>query len=303
MPELPAVEFTRKLIEDHCINRCINFTNFFGEPDELIFTETASKFVKKDLKEKKLKQVGRWGKQLWMTFESNKNGPVPVLLIHLGMTGFVQFKGTDRLLYESSPSNSKKGKEVLSLPSAWPPKFIKFIFGFDNGAEMAFCDARRFGKVNYLSISADSDIKVSEFITQKLGLGFDPLISMPSYCEFMNLLVSEMKRRINMKALLMQQTFVAGIGNWMADDILFLAGILPQRPVSSLNEKEMLKLYKAIEEITSTAVGADANKAKFPKEWLFHIRWQHGTETLTGFNVLNAKIGGRSTFWVPELQK
>ena len=303
MPELPAVEFTRKLIEDHCINKCVNFTDFFGEPDELIFNETAAEFVKKDLKGKKVKQVGRWGKQLWITFESNKNVPIPVLLIHLGMTGFVQFKGTDRLLYESSPSNSKKGKELLSLSSAWPPKFVKFIFGFNNGAEMAFCDSRRFGKVNYLSISADSDIKTNDFISQKLGLGFDPLIAMPSSTEFVDLLIPEMKRRINMKTLLMKQTFVAGVGNWMADDILFLAGILPQRPVSSLNEKEILKFHKSIQEITSIAVGADANKAKFPKEWLFHIRWQHGTETLTGLKVFNEKIGGRTTFWVPELQR
>lgn len=106
-----------------------------------------------------------------------------------------------------------------------------------------------------------------------------------------------------MKTLLMEQTFVAGIGNWMENDILLLAGIKPSRSVSSLTEPEIQKFHKAIQEITSLAVAADANKSKFPKEWLFHIRWQHGTETLTGLKVLQEKIGGRTTFWVPEVQK
>lgn len=307
MPELPAVEFTRRLIEDHCINARIEWTDFFGEPDELIFSELASEFVKNDLKGRRVGRVGRWGKQLWLVLQPTVLVPsasymVPVLLIHLGMTGFVQFKGIDRLLYESSPSNSKKGKDTGNAgEAAWPPKFVKFIFGFDNGALMAFCDARRFGKVNYLSIPVES--ATDEFIRRKLCLGFDPLISMPKFEEFNALIVKMMKRRINMKTLLMEQTFVAGIGNWMADDILLLAGIKPSRTISSLTEPEIQKFHKAIQEITSIAVAADANKSKFPKEWLFHIRWQHGIETLTGLKVLKEKIGGRTTFWVPELQK
>lgn len=167
MPELPAVKFTRRLIEDHCINTRIEWTDFFGEPDELIFSESAAEFVKNDLKGRRVGRVGRWGKQLWLILPPTVSVPsdsymVPVLLIHLGMTGFVQFKGTDRLLYESSPSNSKKEKDTGEAgEAAWPPKFVKFIFGFDNDAVMAFCDARRFGKVNYLSISAESATDIS----------------------------------------------------------------------------------------------------------------------------------------------
>lgn len=302
MPELPAVEFTRRLIEDHCLKKSINFTNFFGESDELIFSKPAAEFVKSNLMGRKVEEVSRWGKQLWIIFSSNESedGARVALLMHLGMTGFVQFKGSDRLLYESSPSNSKKEKNVTEI---WPPKFVKFIIGFDNDANMAFCDARRFGKVDLLSIPSESDVKIAQIISQKFNLGFDPLIAMPSLKEFKDFLIPEMKRRINMKALLMQQTFVAGIGNWMADDILLLAGILPKRAVSSLTEEEIHRLHKAIADITAVAVDAGANKSKFPKEWLFHIRWQHGNETLIGLKVLNEKIAGRSTFWVPELQK
>lgn len=224
--------------------------------------------------------------------------------MHLGMTGFVQFKGTDRLLYESSPSNSKKSKNSKNSKdeTTWPPKFVKFIVKFGDEVEMAFCDARRFAKIDLLTMESE-ETSISCLVAQKFKLGFDPLIAMPSLKEFNQLLELEMKRKINMKALLMQQTFVAGIGNWMADDILMLAGILPKRLVSSLTEKETIALHKSIEELTAIAVGANADKSKFPKEWLFHIRWQHGNETLTGLKVSSDKIGGRSTFWIPKLQK
>ena len=308
MPELPAVEFTRRLIEEHCINQRIASVDFIGGmPDELIFTEAAADFVKNRLKGMKVGQVGRWGKQLFLIIEPKKgkrsiydtdaeSAFVSVLLIHLGMTGFIQFKGTDRLLYESSPSNSKREKD-----NVWPPKFLKFTFAFENGELMAFCDARRFGKVDFLSVPIDSD--VISFLKQDLALGFDPLLDFPEYEEFCNLLAKEMKRKINVKTLLMEQKFVAGIGNWMADDILLLAGIKPSRSISSLKSIEVKKFHKAIREITLISVGAGAKKAEFPKGWLFHIRWQHGNETLTGLKVLKTKIGGRTTFWVPELQK
>lgn len=74
MPELPAVEFTRRLIEDNCIDLFVTNVLFIGktdncEPDELIFSKPAADFVKYELIGLKVKQVGRWGKQLWITFE------------------------------------------------------------------------------------------------------------------------------------------------------------------------------------------------------------------------------------------
>ena len=304
MPELPAVEFTRRLIEENCFNLVIKRIEFpnGSEPDHLIFSDAAAKFIK-NIKGHKVEEVGRWGKQLWILLS-----PKIVLLLHLGMTGFVKFKGIDRLLYESSPSNSKIKIENKDDEdhSDWPPRFNKFNVIFeDDACEMSFCDARRFSKIDILNDAylINNIIFKPQSIIEKFKLGFDPLIAMPSLKEFRQLLQRDVKRKINMKALLMRQTFVAGVGNWMADDILMVAGILPNRPVSTLSSKEIHSLHKAIKDVTAISVAANADKLKFPRDWLFHIRWRHGNETLTGLKVRNEKIAGRSTFWIPELQK
>lgn len=308
MPELPAVEFTRQLIESNCLTLKVKQLKFFNRgssssvstPDELIFTQQATEFVKNRIIGQRVGGVGRWGKHLWISFNGAETAKT-AFLIHLGMTGFIQFKGSDRLQYESSPSNSKRSKQDNS--ANWPPKFAKFAVYFENDVEMVFCDARRFGSVDVLDISSDTN-NVAKMVAEKYDLGFDPLIALPSLEKFkFSFIDTQSKRKINLKTLLMQQSFVCGIGNWMADDIMMIAGLLPQRLVSSLDNDDILCLYEAINNLTGISVEANADKSKFPKHWLFHIRWTHGRETLTGLKVVHEKIGGRSTYWIPYLQK
>ena len=301
MPELPAVEYTRKLIELNALKRRVYSICFTGnKPDELIFSERASEFVE-TIVGYQVEEVGRWGKQLWITLRKEKDEKLVALLIHLGMTGFVQFEGSDRLKYESSPSRDYDATN-------WPPKFTKFLLEFtqersEEIKKMAFCDSRRFGRVDLIELGYDNYRNVRSSIVDKLGLGFDPLLSMPPLIEFqVRFTEHSQKRKINVKALLMEQGFVAGLGNWMVDDILMLARIHPKRTLSTLTDKEIKKLHNAIKELTVLSVGVDADKSKFPKDWLFHIRWNHGKETLTGLEVKSEKISGRTTFWIPKLQ-
>ena len=301
MPELPAVEYTRKLIELNALKRRVYSICFTGnKPDELIFSERASEFVE-TIVGYQVEEVGRWGKQLWITLRKEKDEKLVALLIHLGMTGFIQFEGSDRLKYESSPSRDYD-------TTIWPPKFTKFLLEFtqersEEIKKMAFCDSRRFGRVDLIELGYDNYRNVRSSIVDKLGLGFDPLLSMPPLIEFqVRFTEHSQKRKINVKALLMEQGFVAGLGNWMVDDILMLARIHPKRTLSTLTDKEIKKLHNAIKELTVLSVGVDADKSKFPKDWLFHIRWNHGKETLTGLEVKSEKISGRTTFWIPKLQ-
>ena len=301
MPELPAVEYTRKLIELNALKRRVYSICFTGnKPDELIFSERASEFVE-TIVGYQVEEVGRWGKQLWITLRKEKDEKLVALLIHLGMTGFIQFEGSDRLKYESSPSRDYD-------TTIWPPKFTKFLLEFtqersEEIKKMAFCDSRRFGRVDLIELGYDNYRNVRSIIVDKLGLGFDPLLLMPPLIEFqVRFTEHSQKRKINVKALLMEQGFVAGLGNWMVDDILMLARIHPKRTLSTLTDKEIKKLHNAIKELTVLSVGVDADKSKFPKDWLFHIRWNHGKETLTGLEVKSEKISGRTTFWIPKLQ-
>ena len=301
MPELPAVEYTRKMIEEKTLNMrvsSVKFTNDTNTPDELIFSEAAAEFVKGNFIGTRVEEVGRWGKQMWILLRNEDLKNHNALLMHLGMTGFVQFEGNGRLEYESSPSRGDP-------TDIWPPRFTKFIIEFcgDDGkmTKMVFCDARRLGKIDVMSGLCEN---ASFGIIDKFGLGFDPLFAMPPRGEFQKAFAElQIKRKINIKTLLMEQGFVAGLGNWMVDDILMMAGINPKRKLSTLIDTEVTRLHKSIKELTAISVAVDADKNKFPKDWLFHIRWQHGKETLTGLEVKCEKVSGRTTFWVPSLQK
>ncbi len=281
MPELPAVEFTKLLLQTSCIGKEIKGIEFLQE-DELIFSKAAIEALKKI---HRIEKVGRWGKQLWL--ETDKG----FFLMHLGMTGFVQASNTSRLKYESSPSS-------LNEEKLWPPRFSKFVLKMEGGEEVVFGDARRMGRVSLSN--AHSEAEILGQLQSKLG--FDPILSI-DYA-FADFVVGLAKRRVPLKSLLLDQKFVAGVGNWMADDILLEARLSPHRLGNSLEEKEAAELLKAIRKISEVAVEAEAQKQKFPKVWLFHVRWQRGgaKETLLGQAIKQDRIAGRSTFWIPELQ-
>lgn len=314
MPELPAVEFTRRLIEEHCIDSLIESVNFMGSnseaADEIIFSKAASQFLSSNdsIRNLTLVQIGRLGKQLWLRFDDkSSNSSSHLMFMHLGMSGFVQIKGHERLKYASSPSNRTEESDTTKDLCEWPPRFCKLLINFkqpdEEAAEMAYCDARRFGRIDYLKIADDCDIL--KLIRDRFKLGFDPLIDKISFENFMQQFDKLKKRRINVKTLLMEQSFVAGIGNWMADDILLAAGIRPQKQISTIisDPKVAKQFYSAIHDVSKIAVEATCENREFPKNWLFHVRWDHGTKTLTGDLVQCEKIGGRSTFWVPKYQK
>ena len=280
MPELPAVEFTKNLIQQHCLKKTVTCITFLQE-DSLIFTPQAIEALQRL---KRILKVGRWGKQLWLQTD------IGFFLMHLGMTGFVQVKGHSRLKYESSPSRERDAAD-------WPPRFSKLVLAFEDGEEMVFADARRMGRVSLSAARSEEEI-----LSDLRGkLGFDPLlsenVSIADFAAALN------KRRVPLKSLLLDQKLVAGVGNWMADDILLEAGLSLHRLGASLRESEVVALLKAIQRISEVAVKAEAQKSQFPKHWLFHIRWQHGKETLVGESVRQDRIAGRSTFWIPRLQK
>lgn len=67
-----------------------------------------------------------------------------------------------------------------------------------------------------------------------------------------------------------------GIGNWLADEILFQSGIHPETTVSRLNEKGVERLRESMQTVLHVAIAAGAESDKFPKDWLFHYRWGKG---------------------------
>jgi formamidopyrimidine-DNA glycosylase len=119
--------------------------------------------------------------------------------------------------------------------------------------------------------------------------------------------------RAPVKAVLLMQERFPGVGNWMADEILWRAAIHPARPAGSLTADETRTLWRECRRVCRQALDAIAGRGKalpldlnvnIPRTWLFKHRWRKGgKDPLTGTPLAHAKIGGRTTCWSPARQK
>ncbi len=125
---------------------------------------------------------------------------------------------------------------------------------------------------------------------------------MPSPSVFGRLLS---KRKAPVKAVLLDQGFAAGVGNWIADEVLFQAYIAPGRRACDLSASEVARVRTRLRAIVRKAVEVDADKKRFPKRWLFHRRWGKNADAVTsdGEQIVHETIGGRTTAWVPSRQR
>ena len=112
------------------------------------------------------------------------------------------------------------------------------------------------------------------------------------------------RTRSPIKGVLLQQEFFIGVGNWMADEILWRAKIHPIRPAGRLSSAEVRELWKATRYVCSGAlriVGKDYSDP--PPSWLFQHRWKKaGRCPKDGRELSRGTIGGRTTAWCPKCQ-
>ncbi|CCM01303.1 uncharacterized protein FIBRA_03352 [Fibroporia radiculosa] len=173
--------------------------------DSLVFSGTSHTEFADTIVNRTVTTVGRYGKVFYMQLDGA--GRVPVL--HFGMTGMLQVKGQLATYYKETPRKAS---------TDWPPRFMKtqFILHLNDPVsnsitELAFLDARRLGRIR-LCTSPLTEPPIS-------ALGFDPILSMPTLQEFAN---GVRKRTCPIKALLLDQSFSAGVGNWVAGKSIHL---------------------------------------------------------------------------------
>ncbi len=267
MPELPEVERGREIAELVCRGRRIEAIHCPRDPIALAGCSALA--VKRALVGATVEAVARHGKQLW--FELDRR---PWLLVHFGMTG------------------AFAGYEVASASER--PRFCRLELALEGGRRLAFTDPRRFGRIG-LAHDPRTEPPVSK-------LGFDPLLAMPSARAFKAMLAP---RRGNVKALLLDQSFAAGVGNWIADEVLYQARIDPRRSVDSLSPAEVSAIRSKLASVVRIAVEAKSVSARFPKQWLFHRRWGKDASATThdGRPLRHETIAGRTTAWVPGVQR
>ena len=277
MPELPEVERGRRLAESVAVGRRIERVESASDP---IVYARASADEWEALQGRRVLAACRWGKQLWFDLDAP-----PHPLFHFGMSGGFRVPGDSPLKLASGP---------VHRPNEWPPRYWKIRLRFEGGGELVMTDARRLGRL-LLRAAPREEPPVSR-------LGFDPLLALPPPREFAALLAA---RSVVIKSLLLDQRFAAGVGNWIADEVLYQARIDPRRRARELDDREAKRLRTVLRRVVETAVSVDAESRRYPVDWLFHRRWGRRTEATTarGEAIEHLDIGGRTTAWVPAVQR
>jgi formamidopyrimidine-DNA glycosylase len=265
MPELPEVEAARRRVERRVRGRRIRAAEAVHDP--VVFRGITGRRLAAAIVGRRVEAIGRRGKHLWMELDRR---PWPAF--HFGMTGSFA-------IYEDPAER---------------PRFWRLEIVFDKGVRLAFSDPRRFGRIRL----QDDPLREPPISL----LGPDPLLDPPTARSLRDLLA---RRRAPLKAVLLDQAVFAGVGNWVADEILYHARLSPLRPASSLTAPEVACLRRALLTVLERAVRVDADSDRFPRGWLFHSRWgrRAGSLSAAGEAITHATVGGRTTAWVPSRQR
>ena len=186
----------------------------------------------------------------------------------------------------------------------WPPKYWKFQLKTEDPAvEIAYTDPRRFGRVRLVDCPGDSIRKYSPLVEN----GPDPVVDTDIFTE--DFLRKKMKsRHVPVKALLLDQAFISGIGNWVGDEVLYHAKLHPEQYCDDFNDDQVKELYKSIRYVCQLAVDKLGDSDEFPEHWLFNHRWGKGskggaTALPNGEKLAFLTVGGRTSCYAPNIQK
>lgn len=276
-------------LKKHLVGRTI--ASVRADEDDLLFGKvgTSANAFKTAMTGKKVLDARQQGKYFWLIMDSR-----PHPLLHLGMTGWIKFSNDDNSAYY------KPKKEETD----WPPRFSKFVLDLegDPKCEVAFVDPRRLGRCRLIDVEADEMRKTSPLKEN----GPDPVIDKDIFTvEWLTELLR--RKRVPVKALLLDQANISGIGNWVADETMYQAKLHPEQYSNTFSDEQIKRLHDAIVYVCGTAVDALAESDKFPKDWLMKYRWDKGKKTggklPNGAKITFLTVGGRTSAVVPSVQK
>ncbi|KAH8176826.1 formamidopyrimidine-DNA glycosylase h2TH domain-containing protein [Sarocladium implicatum] len=295
MPEIAEVARIVHFLNLRVVGKRIKTASAIDDANVFGKVGTSGAEVEAALKGKKIVSAGSQGKYFWITLDKP-----PHLVMHFGMTGWMHIKG-DRTAYTNY---YKKMKE--SELDQWPPRFWKFQFTTDDAkspVEVAFTDARRFGRVRLVDCPGD---KIRSHSPLKEN-GPDPVVDADVFTEAY--LLSKMRaRHVPVKALLLDQTMMSGVGNWVADETLYQAKLHPEQYCDSFSDAEVRTLWESVRYVCQTAVDKLGDSDEFPDHWLFNYRWGKGdkgaaTKLPNGEKLAFITVGGRTSCYAPGVQK
>lgn len=219
------------------------------------------------------------------------------LVIHLKMTG--------QLVYRDGQHHFGAGHPTDSLVGVLPDKSTRVIFTFKDGSKLFFNDQRKFGWVRLIPTV---EVEQLDFF-QKVGP--EPLADDFTAPEFISRL--NRRNRSGIKAVLLDQTVIAGVGNIYADESLWGARIHPETRVQDISPARLTALYTSLQEILrlSIAKGGSTDRNYVTAEGkrgsyltFAHVFRREGKPCARcGALIIKTKVAGRGTHLCPHCQQ
>ncbi|MBU6431422.1 MAG: DNA-formamidopyrimidine glycosylase [Patescibacteria group bacterium] len=291
MPELPEVQTIvndlRKFLPG------LKIGNVQTDWEKMFLHPNFSKFKKEVIGEKIL-NIKRIGKNILIGLTGDKT-----ILVHQKMTGHFLYGNWE---LKNGKWLSKNDDPIRSDPQN---RFIHMVFDLSNGRQLALSDLRKFAKV----LLCPTD-KLNELEDIK-NLGPDPTAKDFDFKKFKERLVG---KKGKIKTVLMDQTVFAGIGNIYSDEILWLSGIHPLKPVPSLTQKELKTIFNSTKKILKRALEArgtsdsdyrDPCGKKGHYQEILYVYGLKGEKCQKndGGVIQRIKVGSRSAHFCPVHQK
>jgi formamidopyrimidine-DNA glycosylase len=273
MPELPEVEVIRRELAPLVIKK------IFARPllhiDSTVEYPEPDKF-EADLAGREISGVERKGKYLIFRLDRG------ILVVHLRMTGNLIFSEKGQLKNE---------------------RFLRLSLPFEDGSALYFSDMRRFGRIWLV----DNDAELEEIVLKRVG----PDIMNDVNCDdFLRLLDQKKKRQL--KALLLDQSCAAGMGNIYTDECLFRCGVHPRRNAGELTTAEAEKLFDAVQTVLEEGIEYGGTTFRDYKnargalgEFQSHLNvyGRKGEVCSCGTPIEKTVVAGRGTYFCPKCQK
>ena len=283
MPELPEVETVRAGLQARISGRVLSRVDLRRKDLRIPFPPR----FRERLEGQRLESVGRRGKYLVLRFDGG-----PALIAHLGMSGrMIVREGGD------PPPNS---------PGSDPHEHV--LLQFTGGVSVAYRDPRRFG---LMTLAEEDELMSHPLLAtmgpEPLGVGFNGTVLLRAF----------RGRRASVKALLMDQRVVAGLGNIYVCEALFRGGIAPAHAAGRLRAPRVERLAGAVQGVLTDAIAAGGSSLRdyvqvsgglgyFQQQWKVYGREGRpcgSCRARARCRVERIVQSGRSTFWCSRRQR
>ena len=286
MPELPEVETIARDLNKQLNGQIIKDVSIIGSHN---FLHSSFSQLQKAIVKNKVKRIFRRAKMLVIDCDSH------LVLFHLKMTG--------QLIYTSKKTVLAGGHPIVSTGVTVPNKYTRLVISFSNGGILYFNDLRKFGWVKLLS--------KAEYTYLEKKLGIEPLESAFTLDFFKKMLVR--RGRAPIKAVLLDQKYLVGLGNIYVDEVLYRSKVRPSRRTESLTNPEIKKIWQSIPVILrhsikqrGTTFSNFLDPAGFKGNFMNFLKvYGRGNKpcVMCRRPLQKTRVAGRGTHWCSHCQK